>query len=92
MARNYSNIQYETFEKANEAAKRRAQAQGITDEEVAVYPHWDKGGRVKTWRISTHETFIVRWEKNRCNRPFRTGTVQIRRAAVIRPAPQPGCD
>lgn len=92
MARNYSNTQYETFEKANEAAKRRAEAQGISDDEVAVYPHWDKGGKVKTWRISTHETFVERWSKNRCNRPVRVGTFQVRRTTVIRPATQPGCD
>lgn len=68
MARNYSNIQYETFDQAKEAAIRRAQKQGKPQDTYAVYPHWDKGG-VRTWRISTHETFILRWERNQCNRP-----------------------
>lgn len=68
MARNYSNIQYETFDQAKEAAIRRAQKQGKPDDTYAIYPLWDKRG-VRTWRISSHETFVIRWDRNKCNRP-----------------------
>lgn len=68
MARNYSNIQYETFDQASEAARRRAQKEGVCKETYAVYPHWDKKG-VRTFRISTHEVFVLRWEKNKALRP-----------------------
>ena len=37
MARNYSNIKYETFYQASEAAKRRCEKEGVSDDYYAVY-------------------------------------------------------
>lgn len=67
MARNYSNIKYETFYQANEAAKRRSEKEGVSEDYYAVYAHWDTQG-IQTWRVSTHEVWLERWAKNHCGK------------------------
>ena len=78
MARNYSNIKYETFYQASEAAKRRCEKEGVSDDYYAVYAHWDEDGN-QTWRISTHKVWLERWTRNRCGQD-NIGRKSIRKA------------
>lgn len=65
MARNFTNHKYDTQESAQAAINARKKAGRPEAQDLIAYPHWDEDGK-KTWRVSSGDVFISRWEKNKC--------------------------